>query len=364
MMLPASKLFLWYSFWFVVKLSEQIPCHTYFDLLYGDTVHYLFDLSMISYYIYNHATWVHESFDYIMRWTRLRKYVKRMWMAIMKFLLRLSSRWKTERVHPYRIAPVKEPEHCKKRSRAVYIHGHGMKYKNPSRIARKIKLYDIVIVDKASDGMRESNDSTTNLAMKSTLPSKDMMSFDSDSTEWGIDTYASKCISYDKKDFVGAIANASAHLDGIGGGLKIDGVGTLRLKITDDEGKHHEIYISDSLYVKDSKRKLISPQHWSKMAGDGDGTWCATYADRSVLYWNNNRHSLTVPMNTTSNVPIFHSTAGCYQYCTYAAVADKAKGIKDKEFVACRMETRSDFDSAQLKPQNVGVKLRLHISGS
>jgi hypothetical protein len=78
------------------------------------------------------------------------------------------------------------------------------------------------------------------------------------------------------------------EVEGINDGLKIMGKGTFKFKIEDNNGRMHEIKISNSLYLPGLKRCLLSPQHRAQEAGDEhplpDGTWCKNTATHNILY--------------------------------------------------------------------------------
>jgi hypothetical protein len=50
-------------------------------------------------------------------------------------------------------------------------------------------------------------------------------------------------------------------------GLDINGIGTFKFKLEDDNGKMHKIKILNSLFLPDLKRCLLSPQYWVQQAG-------------------------------------------------------------------------------------------------
>ena len=115
--------------------------------------------------------------------------------------------------------------------------------------------------------------------------------FDTDSKLIRIDNCASKCISPHIGDFVGETRPTSRRVKGIGGTIvKGIRVGTIKWSIEDDEGKVHNLILPDSYFVPTSPSRLLSPQHWAQQAKDNKptprGTWCATYHDEIVLFWN------------------------------------------------------------------------------
>jgi hypothetical protein len=66
-------------------------------------------------------------------------------------------------------------------------------------------------------------------------------------------------------------------------------MGTVEWEIEDDHGSTHKIRIPNAIYSATNRNRLLSPQHWAQGANDRYpiryGTWCATYDDRVVLYW-------------------------------------------------------------------------------
>jgi hypothetical protein len=56
----------------------------------------------------------------------------------------------------------------------------------------------------------------------------------------------------------------NGQVDGIADGLAIEGKGTFKFDITDNDGKKHTIKIKNSFYVPKMRRCLLSPQHWEQ----------------------------------------------------------------------------------------------------
>jgi hypothetical protein len=64
-----------------------------------------------------------------------------------------------------------------------------------------------------------------------------------------VDTGASVCISNNKNDFISLVKISSETIQGIGSGLQVEGKGTLRWIIYDDDGQEVTLYVRDALYV-------------------------------------------------------------------------------------------------------------------
>ena len=109
-------------------------------------------------------------------------------------------------------------------------------------------------------------------------------------------------------DFITELKPAKNNkVRGTGGNLQIKGIGTLKWRIQDDMGKHHEIYINNALYIPYLQISLLSPQYWSQQAKDNapqkNGTWCATYDNHCVLHWDQQRYTKTVQHDKRTNTP-------------------------------------------------------------
>ena len=65
-------------------------------------------------------------------------------------------------------------------------------------------------------------------------------------------------------DFIGPIKpTPNKHVMGINGLVKVEGIGTIKWKLTDDNGMDHELIIRGAMLVKSLKIRLMSPQHWA-----------------------------------------------------------------------------------------------------
>ena len=151
--------------------------------------------------------------------------------------------------------------------------------------------------------------------------------FDSDSFEIGVDNHASRCISNNINHFITEISpTPNAKLRGTGGTIPVLGEGTIKWNIADDNGKAHDIIIRNCLYVPDAPTCLLSPQHWSQQSNDNspnrNGTWCATYGDSCVLFWDQQRYQRTVPHSNSTNTPKLYSAPGCKSYRKKAAAIE------------------------------------------
>ena len=175
--------------------------------------------------------------------------------------------------------------------------------------------------------------------------------FDSDSFLIGVDNHASYSISNDSRHFISEIQPVhNKGLKGISGKLKVEGVGTIKWMIEDDDGKRHAIIIPNALYVPTSNHCLLSPQHWAQTANDHypkrRGTWCATYDDSIVLHWKQNQYKRTLPLDKSTNTGKMRSAAGFTRYRVFAATIDDRTGMEEQEHICFECNVVSDDDDS------------------
>ena len=166
--------------------------------------------------------------------------------------------------------------------------------------------------------------------------------FDTDSFKVGIDTCASKCMSYMPSDFIQSslkpnTLSTKVKPYGKGPKLSISHVGTVKWKIQDDEGKVHNILIPNSFLVPEGRSRLLSPQHWGKEAiregncEDPDSTHSIQYHNRNVLvFGNQGQFKRTVYNDVSADVPYFYTATGCSNYKRYVKEVDKVHKNKIK----------------------------------
>jgi hypothetical protein len=103
----------------------------------------------------------------------------------------------------------------------------------------------------------------------------------------------------------------------------------VKWKLEDDDGVIHEIKIKNALYIPEMQTCLLCPQHWSQNSNDHfpkwNGTWCASYADECVLYWNQCRHKHTIKWDHKTNTAVLRSAPGAYKYRVFAATLEASQ---------------------------------------
>ena len=143
--------------------------------------------------------------------------------------------------------------------------------------------------------------------------------FDSDSQVIGVDNHTSRCMSNNLSDFITELKPANnTKVKGVGDNLQINGIGTWRWRIQDDQSNHHDIYMKNALYIPDLPISLLLPQHWSQQVKDNTpnkcGAWCATYVTHSVIHWDQQRYTKTVMYDKRTNTPRMYTLPRSTRY--------------------------------------------------
>jgi hypothetical protein len=118
-----------------------------------------------------------------------------------------------------------------------------------------------------------------------------------------VDNYSSRTISGYKEDFdINTLTTVtSSHDYNRNTHTNIPHMGTIRWTILDDNGVKRTISIPNSFYVLDSDICLLSPQHWAQEVNDNspsiNDTWCTTYYDEIIVYWQQSQLSKTISID-------------------------------------------------------------------
>jgi hypothetical protein len=156
------------------------------------------------------------------------------------------------------------------------------------------------------------------------------MRFDTDSFLIGIDNCASKCLNDDKRDFVGPLQRHTTKVKGIGGNQDSQWTGTVKWPVVDDDGRHHELLIPNTVLVPKGSLpfRLLSPQHFAQenFAQGIDkrprGTLSLTSGLDHILSWADKQFTITAPLTTGSNVALINSNAGYSKFATFVSLVD------------------------------------------
>ena len=152
------------------------------------------------------------------------------------------------------------------------------------------------------------------------------ITFDTDSQPIGVDNRCTACISHNIDDFVGVMKDTKRRIKGFGGThtppLK---QGTLRWKWCDDKGMKHIFIIPNSYYAPEGGVRLLSPQHWAKTQSDTKpipGTGETTNHNECKLFWKQGKHTLHIPLSTSTNVATFYLAPGYNKFMTFCTEAE------------------------------------------
>ena len=154
-------------------------------------------------------------------------------------------------------------------------------------------------------GRKVNSNLVMSLSTKSSNGINDIINVDSDSYTAAIDTCTSESIFKHKELFVGRIKSCNnIFVQGVGGRVKASGYGTVKLRVSDDEGNPYDLLIHNVIYLPSSPINLISPQRWSKDTGNPHGTGEITVGGTTLLFWKNHKASKLIPHHPEMGIPI------------------------------------------------------------
>jgi hypothetical protein len=110
----------------------------------------------------------------------------------------------------------------------------------------------------------------------------------------------------------------NASIQGYSGCTTATHIGTVRWKVEDDEGVHHDIILLNTYYSPKGKHSLVCPQYWAQVTNDHfprpNGTWCGSYANHVTLYWQQQKYKWTVNLLPNTNVGVIYTAPGIGHY--------------------------------------------------
>ena len=137
------------------------------------------------------------------------------------------------------------------------------------------------------------------------------LSLDTDSYLFAIDTCTSENICKHKELFVGAIKPfKNLYVQGVGGKIKASGYGSIKVRVTDDDGKLHDLLIHNVIYLPESPVNLLSPQKWSIGSNNPTGTGEITAGKATLLFWNDTKTTKYIPHHPELGIPIMSVNDG------------------------------------------------------
>ena len=178
------------------------------------------------------------------------------------------------------------------------------------------------------------------VAMTAALASPHRITFDPGTKSIGIDNRASACISYCADDFKqGTLSDTNKVIKGYGGTRsKPIQRGTLIWDWYDDQGKPHIFEIPNSYCDPDGGLRLLSPQHFAQATGQHDTAGEYTTGRKCVLFWNDQRNMMTVPIDKRSNVATFTTAPPFKRYNRFCEQALIEYGDDDNPLI-CQTAT-------------------------
>ena len=90
------------------------------------------------------------------------------------------------------------------------------------------------------------------------------LSFDTDLYYIAVDNGCSYTVTNDIKDYIETPRKTKTKILGSNGNSTASYVGTVKWRIEDDNGRHHEVILPGTYYSEYVPYKLISPQHWAQ----------------------------------------------------------------------------------------------------
>ncbi len=156
-----------------------------------------------------------------------------------------------------------------------------------------------------------------------------MMRFDTNSFVIGVNAFASIMLKNHPDQFEDLRMHNNTEVEGIKGGLDIQGTGTFKFHIEDGKGGVHLIKISNSKYVPDLRVCLLLPHHWAQEAKDHypvpKGTKMDTNNEVLRIMWNQRRHRRTIPYHPLTNTPSFCTAPASRTYQAFVALFKAAE---------------------------------------
>ena len=140
--------------------------------------------------------------------------------------------------------------------------------------------------------------------------------FDTDSVPIVVDTGASESISMHRDDFVHYEPVKNVNVRGIASGLQVQGVGTIRWVVKNDQGETTEMFCHNALHIPKCPVRLLSPQ---RLADTSDDEYSGFFILKkfSIIRWDN--QTMIVDYNRQNNLPMFTTAEGSSKYATYLA---------------------------------------------
>ncbi|CAB9519768.1 unknown protein [Seminavis robusta] len=190
--------------------------------------------------------------------------------------------------------------------------------------------------------------------------------YDTDSVLIAIDNCSSRCITNCMCDFVDTPVKVRVSVQDIGGSVTATYKGTVKWTIEDEQGRAHHFLIPDTYFNTATPYRLLSPQHWARVANENHpeqrGTWCATYEDAVELFWKQRQFKRVIKLSASSNIALVRSAPAFTKLHTFCSEVREEMGklpIDEFELLAMPAATISDEESGDDSSVQ-SVESRLH----
>ena len=124
-----------------------------------------------------------------------------------------------------------------------------------------------------------------------------------------LDTGTSDHVCKDRELFINEPTPCpNVQLRGVSGTIQASGIGSIKFRIRDDDGKSHDLIIHDVIYVPECPINLISPQLLSsgpkkdKLQDAG----LLTFQDTTIFFWDTMTYTKTIHHQAEVGIPILH----------------------------------------------------------
>ncbi|CAB9528228.1 unknown protein [Seminavis robusta] len=195
--------------------------------------------------------------------------------------------------------------------------------------------------------------------------------YDADSVLIAIDNCSSRCITNSMKDFIEDPVRVNVKVQGIGGSVTATYRGTVPWSIEDDNGRVHHFVIPHTYYNPSTPYRLLSPQHWARVASDNSpnkrGTWCATYEDAVELFWSQRQFKRVIPLSASNNIALVRSAPSfskLHSFCMEIAPALEGNcSVDETELLSCPAASITDDDGITERDRSIFRRRSRMLSG-
>ena len=97
-------------------------------------------------------------------------------------------------------------------------------------------------------------------------------------------------------------------LQGVGGKVQTSGIGTIKIRVRDDDNALHDLFIPNVLYVPECPINLLSPQHLSSVDPNSNvnDAGILTLNNTTIFFWEKMTFSCTIFHQAGAGIPILH----------------------------------------------------------